>query len=490
METPPSPSHVVIAYDATKERTEHELNLTINRVRLRGDILRTGDTLVVFGVLHRVTHPMGYQAKACPDAFGASIRAMEEEVLKKVDSFSSMLLQTAEECEDEGVSLEVKVTAGTPIRKVILQEAVACKATWIILDRHLRRDLQFYLTRIPSKVAFIQDSLAVQVLRTHAISETVITENKLFYSPAKPVSQSTSEDSEHNEQSVITCRSYSLISSQEITDTSRTSSAYRSGEHSFSWDFGSSSKNEKSGLYARGENKHFASPQLVQKQRKNVFRQKSSVAPILCVACGMKTELYMKDPMKFSFSEIQQATGDFSKENLLGEGGFGHVYKGELKDGQMIAAKVRKEASTQGFAEFQSELGDFGLARWKTTDDPVQTKILGTLGYLAPEYAENGIVSIRTDVYAFGIILLQLMSGRKVVDMNGEEPQQSLRQWAEPLIEKLALHELIDPRIENSYDTYELYLMAKTAYLCVQRNPEGRPSMGEVTLLLGSIVAL
>ncbi|KAH9757295.1 protein kinase domain-containing protein [Citrus sinensis] len=580
METPPSPSHVVIAYDATKERTEHELNLTINRVRLRGDILRTGDTLVVFGVLHRVTHPMGYQAKACPDAFGASIRAMEEEVLKKVDSFSSMLLQTAEECEDEGVSLEVKVTAGTPIRKVILQEAVACKATWVILDRHLRRDLQFYLTRIPSKVAFIQDSLAVQVLRTHAISETVITENKLFYSPAKPVSQSTSEDSEHNEQSVITCRSYSLISSQEISDTSRTSSAYRSGEHSFSWDFGSSSKNEKSGLYARGENKHFASPQLVQKQRKNVFRQKSSVAPILCVACGMKTELYMKDPMKFSFSEIQQATGDFSKENLLGEGGFGHVYKGELKDGQMIAAKVRKEASTQGFAEFQSEvyvlnfarhknivmllgfcckenlnilvyeyicnkslhwhlfdntesvlewhqryaaaigtakglrflheecrggpiihrdmrpsnillthdfvpmLGDFGLARWKTTDDPVQTKILGTLGYLAPEYAENGIVSIRTDVYAFGIILLQLMSGRKVVDMNGEEPQQSLRQWAEPLIEKLALHELIDPRIENSYDTYELYLMAKTAYLCVQRNPEGRPSMGEVVRLL------
>ncbi|KAL9446539.1 hypothetical protein AB3S75_014246 [Citrus x aurantiifolia] len=543
METPPSPSHVVIAYDATKERTEHELNLTINRVRLRGDILRTGDTLVVFGVLHRVTHPMGYQAKACPDAFGASIRAMEEEVLKKVDSFSSMLLQTAEECEDEGVSLEVKVTAGTPIRKVILQEAVACKATWVILDRHLRRDLQFYLTRIPSKVAFIQDSLAVQVLRTHAISETVITENKLFYSQAKPVSQSTSEDSEHNEQSVITCRSYSFISSQEISDTYRTSSAYRSGEHSFSWDFGSSSKNEKSGLYARGENKHFASPQLVQKQRKNVFRQKSSVAPILCVACGMKTELYMKDPMKFSFSEIQQATGDFSKENLLGEGGFGHVYKGELKDGQMIAAKEnlnilvyeyicnkslhwhlfdntesvlewhQRYAAAIGTAkglrflheecrggpiihrdmrpsnillthDFVPMLGDFGLARWKTADDPVQTKILGTFGYLAPEYAENGIVSIRTDVYAFGIILLQLMSGRKVVDMNGEEPQQSLRQWAEPLIEKLALHEFIDPRIENSYDTYELYLMAKTAYLCVQRNPEGRPSMGEVVRLL------
>lgn len=57
METPPSPAHVVIAYDATKERTEHELQFTIKGVRLRGDILRSGDTLVVFGVLHRVTHP-------------------------------------------------------------------------------------------------------------------------------------------------------------------------------------------------------------------------------------------------------------------------------------------------------------------------------------------------------------------------------------------------------------------------------------------------
>ncbi|KAJ4700839.1 Inactive protein kinase [Melia azedarach] len=575
METPPSPFHVVIAYDATKERTEHELKHTVNGIRLRGDILRGGDTLVVLGVLHRVTHPMGYQAKACPDAFGTSIRAMEEEVLKKVDTFANMLLSSAEECEDEGVSLEVKVTAGTPMRKVILQEVVACKATWVILDRHLRRDLQFYLKQIPSKVALIQDNFAVDVLRSHTANETELIENKLFYSLSKPVSLSNPQRSENIEQSVITCRSYSLsISSHESSDTFKSSwmpsssSSFRSGEHSIS------------GLYGKGENKHLFSPQVVQKQRKNTMRQKSSAAPILCVACGMRTELYMKDPMRFSFLEIQQATDDFSKENLLGEGGYGHVYKGELKDGQMIAAKVRKEASTQGFQEFHSEvyvlnfarhknivmllgyccrenlnilvyeyicnkslywhlfensetvlewhqrhaialgtakglrflheecrggpiihrdmrpsnillthdfvpmLGDFGLARWKTNDDPVQTKILGTLGYLAPEYAENGIVSVRTDVYAFGIVVLQLISGRKVVESNGEEQQQSLRQWAESLIERLALHELIDPRIEDPYDTYELYLMAKTAYLCVQRNPEMRPSMGEVVRLL------
>ncbi|XP_077213858.1 inactive protein kinase SELMODRAFT_444075-like isoform X2 [Tasmannia lanceolata] len=131
-----------------------------------------------------------------------------------------------------------------------------------------------------------------------------------------------------------------------------------------------------------------------------------------------------------------------------------------------------------------ADYGDFGLAKWKTTDDWTRTRVIGTLGYLAPEYAENGIVSVRTDVSAFGIVLLQLISGRKVVDVNREGQDQYLLQWAEPLIERLALHELIDPCIGESYDTYELYHMAKASYLCVRRNPEMRPSMDEVVRLL------
>ncbi|KAL3845472.1 hypothetical protein ACJIZ3_002875 [Penstemon smallii] len=285
------------------------------------------------------------------------------------------------------------------------------------------------------------------------------------------------------------------------------------------------------------------------------------------------------DSTRYSYSEIQLATNDFSSNNLLGEGGYGFVYKGQLKDGQQIAAKVRKEASTQGFEEFHSEvyvlsfarhknivmllgycckenlnilvyeyicnkslewhlfdnvdnplewhrrhaiaigtakglrflheecrgspiihrdmrpsnillthdfvpmLGDFGLAKWKTKDEDVQTRILGTIGYLAPEYAENGIVSVRTDVYSFGIVLIQLISGRKAVDLTRENKHSSLRQWALPLIETLALHELADPRL-GDYNTYELYHMARTAYLCVQTNPEMRPSMAEVLRLL------
>ncbi|XVE95589.1 hypothetical protein REPUB_Repub02eG0111800 [Reevesia pubescens] len=103
--TPPSPSHVIIAFDATKDYNERELRTTINYLRARGDILRVGDTLVMLGVLHRVTHPMGYQSKPCPEFFGTSIRAMEEEISKKVDSYVNMLQPSAEDCEDQGVTL-------------------------------------------------------------------------------------------------------------------------------------------------------------------------------------------------------------------------------------------------------------------------------------------------------------------------------------------------------------------------------------------------
>uniref|UniRef100_J3L6G5 non-specific serine/threonine protein kinase n=2 Tax=Oryza brachyantha TaxID=4533 RepID=J3L6G5_ORYBR len=313
----------------------------------------------------------------------------------------------------------------------------------------------------------------------------------------------------------------------------------------------------------------------------NISHYDLSERPVLCTGCGLKSVLYIKESMKFPFSEIQAATSDFSNENLLGEGGFGHVYKGQLKDGQVIAAKLRKEASSQGYTEFFSEvqvlsfarhrnivmllgycckesynilvyeyicnkslewhlfdkdasllewhkrhaialgiakglrflheecragpiihrdlrpsnvllthdfvpmLGDFGLAKWKASNSSIHTRILGQTGFLAPEYAEYGIVSVRTDVYAFGIVLFQLISGRRVLDERGGQCTHIL-QWAEPLVESLALHELIDERIAETYDTYGLYHLARAAYLCVRTNPEQRPSMGDVVRLIES----
>ncbi|GLT71066.1 hypothetical protein SLA2020_431080 [Shorea laevis] len=519
MESPVPPSNVVIAFDATRDYSQDELNLAIEGVKMAGGILRGGDTILMLGVLYKVLHPLGYQLRACPESLtGTSIRAMEEEVSKKVDLYVNMLQKSAEKCDDQGVSIEVQITAGFPIKQVIVQEVAACKASWVILERHLRRDVRFYLKQISCKIASILDSFSVDVLRPHSTIDTDDIEHKLFYSLSKPVLLSNGQGSENMEQSIMSCGSYPFsYSSQENSIMFKSnlmpSSSYRSQEHKSSLDFRPSYK------------------------QKNQFMEKEMSLLIFLEQLPCYNKEYVSE------FQIQLATNDFSKENLLGEGGYGHVYKGKLKDGQLIAAKENqnilvyeyicnksldwhlfdKQASVlewhQRFAiaigiakglrflheecrggpiihrdlrpsnillthEFVPMLADFGLAKWKTSDDPVYTRILGTLGYLAPEYAEDGIVSVRTDVYSFGIVLLQLISGRKAFQVDKEEQQQPLRQWAEPLIQRLALHELIDRRLEESYDTYELYIMAKTAYLCVQRSAEMRPSMGEVVRLL------
>ena len=117
---------------------------------------------------------------------------------------------------------------------------------------------------------------------------------------------------------------------------------------------------------------------LHKQQERLLLPNRCSEAPILCTMCETRTETYyIKDAMQFKYAEIQHATKDFDKENLLGEGGFGYVYKGRLKDGQLIAAKVRKEESNQGFAEFHSEVYVLSLARHKN--------IVMLLGYCSRE---------------------------------------------------------------------------------------------------------
>ncbi|KAL5703767.1 non-specific serine/threonine protein kinase [Ranunculus cassubicifolius] len=545
------PSIVLLAYDATKDHNKHELTLTINGIRMRGDILRSGDKIVVLGVLQNFRHPMGYHMEASIDSlFGTNARAIEEEVSKKTDMFKRMLRQSADLSRDEKVSIEVKIIAGMPIKKIVLQEAISCKAAWVILDRQLRKDLNFYLKETPCKVALVQDSLSIEVLKLYTTINTDVSERKFSYSVHKHVEVPVTQENGNDGQSLV---SFGSTYSYEDSDISKKGSSSASSEIS-EYSFNDSAF---SGNLA------------------------SSGAPVLCSGCGMKTAMYVKESMRFKLADIEAATFNFSKEKLLGEGGYGHVYKGSLPDGQVIAAKVRKEASAQGDKEFRSEvyvlsfarhrnivmllgycsaennnilvyeyicnkslywhlfsksanvlewhqryaiaigtakglrflheecrgcpiihrdlrpsnillthdfipmIGDFGLAKWKTGDDAIDTRVIGTLGYLAPEYVESGIVSVRTDVYAYGIVLLQLISGRKVIEDKVEGKQQFLLQWAEALIEKLALHELLDPRIgEADDDTYEIYNMARTAYMCVSRSPEMRPSMGEVVRLL------
>uniref|UniRef100_A0A6N2MK86 Protein kinase domain-containing protein n=1 Tax=Salix viminalis TaxID=40686 RepID=A0A6N2MK86_SALVM len=286
--------------------------------------------------------------------------------------------------------------------------------------------------------------------------------------------------------------------------------------------------------------------------------------PPLCSICQHKAPVFGKPPRWFSYAELELATGGFSQANFLAEGGFGSVHRGVLPDGQAVAVKQHKLASSQGDLEFCSEVevlscaqhrnvvmligfciedrkevvrrhteplewsarqkiavgaarglrylheecrvgcivhrdmrpnnilithdfeplvGDFGLARWQPDGDTgVETRVIGTFGYLAPEYAESGQITEKADVYSFGVVLVELVTGRKAVDLNRPKGQQCLAEWARPLLEEYAIGELIDPQLGNRYSEQEVYCMLHAASLCIRRDPHFRPRMSQKVL--------
>ncbi|EEE66142.1 hypothetical protein OsJ_22205 [Oryza sativa Japonica Group] len=110
--------------------------------------------------------------------------------------------------------------------------------------------------------------------------------------------------------------------------------------------------------------------------------------------------------------------------------------------------------------------------------------VKGTLGYLAPEYAMWGKVSGACDVYSFGILLLELVSGRKPIERLPSGAKRTVTEWAEPLIARGRLADLVDPRLRGAFDAAQLARAVEAAALCVQAEPERRPDMRAVVRIL------
>ncbi|XWS74620.1 hypothetical protein CRYUN_Cryun01aG0014300 [Craigia yunnanensis] len=141
--------------------------------------------------------------------------------------------------------------------------------------------------------------------------------------------------------------------------------------------------------------------------------------------------------------------------------------------------------------EFEPLLGDFGLARTQHEDSDQSsetiTRVVGTLGYLAPEYAECGKVSTKIDVYSFGVVLLQLITGMKPTDKR--PGGKSLVGWARPLLKDRNYPDLIDPRILESHDVHQLFWMVRVAERCLSKDPQKRLTMEKVVYALNYITA-
>jgi serine/threonine protein kinase len=146
-----------------------------------------------------------------------------------------------------------------------------------------------------------------------------------------------------------------------------------------------------------------------------------------------------------------------------------------------------------GFQDFNTKLSDFGLAKDGPQGDAthVTTRIMGTNGYAAPEYIMTGHLTAKSDVYSFGVVLLELLSGRRSVDLSRRQREQSLVDWGRPYLKKAdKLHRVMDLALECQYSPQGAERAAMVAYRCLSQNAKSRPTMREVVKALEPILGM
>lgn len=143
--------------------------------------------------------------------------------------------------------------------------------------------------------------------------------------------------------------------------------------------------------------------------------------------------------------------------------------------------------------DYNAKLSDFGLAKDGPDGDKthVSTRVMGTYGYAAPEYVLTGHLSSKSDVFSFGVVLLELLTGRRSMDKKRPNGEQSLVGWARPLLgDKKRLFQLIDPRLEGHFSIKGAEKAAYLAVRCLGRDPKARPKMSEVVEALKPLLNL
>jgi serine/threonine protein kinase len=300
---------------------------------------------------------------------------------------------------------------------------------------------------------------------------------------------------------------------------------------------------------------------------------------------------------EFSYEDLKVSTKNFKSDALLGEGGFGKVYKGWLNaetltptkagSGMIVAIKKLKSDSVQGIQEWQSEINflgrishpnlvkllgyctdgdefllvyefmprgsleshlfkrnpnleplswntrlkiaidaarglaflhssekqiiyrdfkasnilldvdynakisDFGLAKFGPSGENshVTTRIMGTYGYAAPEYIATGHLYVKSDVYGFGVVLLEMLTGLKALDLKRPTKKQNLVEWIKPyLSDKTKLKgNVVDYRLDGQYSPKAAFETAQLILKCLESDPKKRPSMEDVLETLEDI---
>ncbi|KAE8693162.1 L-type lectin-domain containing receptor kinase S.1 [Hibiscus syriacus] len=153
---------------------------------------------------------------------------------------------------------------------------------------------------------------------------------------------------------------------------------------------------------------------------------------------------------------------------------------------QVVVHRDIKSSNILLDSEMRGRLGDFGLAKlYEHGQVPNTTRVVGTLGYLAPELATVAVPTASSDVYSFGVVVLEVVCGRRPLEMSTErEEEQVLMDWVRELYGEGRLREAADGRLREEYDGEEVEMMLKLGLACCHPDPSKRPTMKEVVAVL------
>ncbi|KAI3526142.1 hypothetical protein L1887_05369 [Cichorium endivia] len=142
--------------------------------------------------------------------------------------------------------------------------------------------------------------------------------------------------------------------------------------------------------------------------------------------------------------------------------------------------------------DYHAKLSDFGLAKVGPLGDKthVSTRVMGTYGYCAPDYAMTGQLTFKSDIYSFGVVLLELITGRKAIDNTRSAAEQNLVAWARPLFkDRRKFSQMADPVLQGEYPVRGLYQALAIAAMCVQEQPNMRPLIADVVTALNYLAS-
>ncbi|XP_027088266.1 probable serine/threonine-protein kinase PBL7 [Coffea eugenioides] len=141
---------------------------------------------------------------------------------------------------------------------------------------------------------------------------------------------------------------------------------------------------------------------------------------------------------------------------------------------------------------YHPKLSDFGLAKVGPSGDKshVSTRVMGTYGYCAPDYAMTGQLTFKSDIYSFGVVLLEIITGRKAIDDSRPAAEQNLVAWARPLFrDRRKFSQMADPSLEGQYPVRGLYQALAIAAMCVQEQASMRPVIADIVIALNYLAS-